>query len=319
MAAVRPPARVLVTGGAGFIGSHLVERLLATGHRVTVVDDGSAGHRFHPGTDRHRLDIGSPELAAVFAASAPEAVFHLAAQASVARSLQDPGHDAEVNIRGTLHVLQQAIAHRVRVFVYASTGGAIYGDPATLPAAESLPPRPTSPYGVSKLAAEAYVAALCSPAGIRFLCLRYGNVYGPRQDPAGEAGVIARFTDRMLHDRPAVIFGDGRQERDFVFVSDVVEANLLALGAGGAGICNIGSGVGVSVRQIHAALAAELGQRQPPEFAPVRVGEVARIRLDCRLARTMLGWQPRIPLAEGIRRTIAWHRSGAGGGEPATR
>ena len=252
----------------------------------------------------HQGDICDEDLSTVFEASAPDAVFHLAAQTSVVRSARDPVRDARVNVLGTLHVLQQAIAHGVQRFIFSSTGGALYGNPARLPATETLPPRPTSPYGASKLAAEAYLAALCPLAGIRYTALRYGNVYGPRQDPFGEAGVVAIFAQAMLRGARPVIFGDGSQERDYVFVSDVVEANLLALEARTDTICNIGTGEGISVRQVFDAVAAEANYQGNPAHAAERPGEVRRVHLDAGLAARELGWKPRVSFPEGIRRTV---------------
>ena len=298
--------RILVTGGAGFIGSHLVDRLVAEGHQVAVVDDCSTGFRTQvcEGASFHEISICGNGLEAAFQAAEPEAVFHLAAQTSVVRSLRDPSGDAEINIQGTLRVLQQSVARGVRRFIFSSTGGAIYGDPATLPATEAYLPRPSSPYGVSKLAAESYVAAICPASGIRFAALRYGNVYGPRQDPFGEAGVIAIFANAMITGTRPVIFGDGNQERDYVFVDDAVEANLLALAADRDGVFNIGTGEGTSVQKIFETIAAETHYRGQPAHAPERPGEVKRIHLDAGYAARVLDWRPRVPLADGLRRTI---------------
>ena len=303
--------RILVTGGAGFIGSHLVDRLVADGHQVAVVDDLSTGMRSHvcPTATLHEADIRGPGLTAAFDQAKPEAVFHLAAQTSVIRSIRDPRSDAEVNILGTLEVVKQCMMRGVRQLVFSSTGGALYGDPARLPAAEALPPRPVSPYGASKLAAEAYVAAMCPPAGIRYTALRYGNVYGPRQNPSGEAGVIAIFASAMLRGGQPVIYGDGRQERDYVYVGDVVDANVRALESGGDMVVNIGTGEGTSVEQVFRAVAAETGYTGQPAYSEGRPGEVHRIHLDASLASAALDWRARIAFPEGIRRTVASFRA----------
>ena len=303
--------RILVTGGAGFIGSHLVDRLVADGHQVAVVDDLSTGMRSNvcPAATLHATDICGPGLSAAFDQAKPEAVFHLAAQTSVIRSIQDPRGDAEVNILGTLEVVKQCMMRGVRQFVFSSTGGALYGDPAVLPSAETLPPRPVSPYGASKLAAEAYVSAMCPPAGIRYTALRYGNVYGPRQNPSGEAGVIAIFANAMLRGVQPVIYGDGRQERDYVYVGDVVDANVRALESRGDRVVNIGTGAGTSVKQVFRAVAAATGYSGQPAYSEGRPGEVQRIHLDASLASAALGWRARVAFPEGIRRTVASFRA----------
>ena len=298
---------ILVTGGAGFIGSHLVDRLVADGHRVAVVDALAAGKRANVNADAalYEIDIRSPALAAAFEAAQPEAVFHAAAHASVSESVRDPMHDAEVNVLGTLNVLQQCAAYGVRRVVFSSTGGALYGEPERLPADEEHPVRPLSPYGASKAAAEAYVQTLCALSGIRRVILRYGNVYGPRQDPYGEAGVVAIFANAMLRGARPVIFGDGSHERDYVYVDDVVQANVLALAQNEDGVYNIGTGVGATVLQVFDALAEATGYAARPEHAPERAGDVRRIYLDVRRAGETLGWRAAVPLAEGIARTVA--------------
>lgn len=308
---VHTPMDILVTGGAGFIGSHLVDRLVEAGHRVSVVDDLSTGRReqVNPGAAFYSVDITSPELSVAFEAAQPEAVFHTAAHASVIESVMDPLHDANVNVIGALNVLDQCAAHGVRRFVFSSTGGALYGEPDRLPVGESYPVRPLSPYGVSKAAAELYVDAVSRIAGMRATVLRYGNVYGPRQNPFGEAGVVAIFAQRMLHGGQPVIFGDGLHERDYVYVDDVIDANLRALEADG-GVFNIGSGAGVTVRQVFDAVAAAAGYEGQPVYEDERLGDVRRVYLDASLAARELGWAARVPFAEGVRRTVASMRTG---------
>ena len=297
---------VLVTGGAGFIGSHLVDRLIADGHSVAIVDTFTGGKRanVNPQAALFEIDICSPALAAAFEAARPEAVFHVAAHASVSESVRDPLHDAEVNVLGTLNVLQQCAAHGVERIVFNSTGGALYGEPEYLPADEGHPVRPLSPYGASKAAAEAYVRTLCGLSGIRHTILRYGNVYGPRQDPFGEAGVVAIFASAMLRGQRPTIFGDGSQERDYVFVDDVVQANVLALAQDEDGVYNIGTGQGATVAQVFDALAEAIDYGGSPEHAAERPGDVRRIYLDVRRAQRELGWCAGVSLDEGIRRTV---------------
>ena len=297
---------ILVTGGAGFIGSHLVDRLVADGHSVAAVDILATGKRanVNPQAALYEIDICSPALAAAFEAARPEVVFHVAAHASVSESVRDPMHDAEVNVLGTLNVLQQCAAYGVKRIVFSSTGGALYGEPERLPADEEHPVRPLSPYGASKDAAEAYVRTLCSLSGIRYTILRYGNVYGPRQDPFGEAGVVAIFANAMMRGQRPTIFGDGSQERDYVYVDDVVQANVLALGQDEDGVYNIGTGQGATVAQVFDALAGATDYGSGPEHALERPGDVHRIYLDVSRAERELGWSAAVSLAEGIRRTV---------------
>jgi UDP-glucose 4-epimerase len=303
---------VLVTGGAGFIGSHLVGRLLQEGFQVVVVDNLSTGKREHvpAGIPFYPLDIASPQVEEVFRVHRPRVLFHLAAQASVARSLADPVGDARTNILGSLNLLALSCRYGVERVVYTSTGGALYGEPEVLPCPETHPIRPLSPYGASKYAVEVYLPLFRALAGFTYTVLRPGNVYGPRQDPFGEAGVVAIFTRRMLDGEEVVIYGDGEQERDFVYVEDVVEAHLLALGQKESGVYNIGTGQGASVNALVGRLARLTGYRRPPRHAPPRPGEVRRIWLDVSRAREGLGWVAKVPLEEGLERTVAAFRGG---------
>jgi len=298
-------AKALVTGGAGFIGSHVVDGLIARGIRVSVVDNLSAGRRenLNPKATLHQVDIGSPQLAEVFRSERPEAVFHLAAQASVAFSVRDPFHDATTNVLGSINLLRQCQEFGVGAIVYSSTGGALYGEPSQTPCPENHPVRPLSPYAASKHAVESYVHCFSALAGFKATILRYANVYGPRQNPEGEAGVVAIFSQRMLEGREMSIFGDGTQERDFVYVGDVVNANMLALDQPG-GVFNIGTGTGASVNEVFRNLAALTGYQKQPDYQPKRPGEVYRIYLDSSLARKELGWSPKVSLEEGLRRTV---------------
>ncbi|MBI2553115.1 MAG: NAD-dependent epimerase/dehydratase family protein [Candidatus Rokubacteria bacterium] len=303
--------KVLVTGGAGFIASHVVDRLLAGGHRVAVVDDLSTGRRefADPRAPLHAVDIRSRELARVFEAERPEAVIHLAAQTEVRRSVADPEFDAAVNIGGTLNLLLCCRRHRVGRVVYASTGGAMYGDAATLPTPEDHPARPASPYGISKLVAEQYLACWGALYGLGGISLRYANVFGPRQNPLGEAGVVAIFSHRLLRGEPITINGDGEQTRDYVYVEDVADATLRALEhADAGGALNIGTGVETSVNALLRRLERVAGARAEARHGPARPGEQRRSVLDASAAKRILGWTPQVTLDEGLRRTLAYFK-----------
>ena len=311
--------RVLVTGGAGFIGSNIVDGYLAAGHEVAVVDDLSAGtpvnvsRRVHV----HRVDVRSPELDTVFAAERPEIVSHHAAQVSVRRSVEEPLLDAEINVLGSLNVLETARRHGVRRVIFASTGGAIYGEmDAAIAADECQPCRPRSPYAIAKLAVEHYLEGYRLAGGLETVVLRYANVYGPRQDPHGEAGVIAIFIQRILAGLTPVIYGDGEQVRDFVYVGDVVRANVAALTvpADEPVVVNIGTGRGTSVNALWRALAAVAQPGASPYHEPARAGDVLRSVLDPSRAKIVLGWQPEVGLEEGLRRTWQWFVTDANAG-----
>jgi UDP-glucose 4-epimerase len=299
--------KVLITGGAGFIGSHVADAYLAAGEEVVVVDDLSSGRRTNLGRQVRliELDIRSPELAALFQAERPEVVNHHAAQIDVRRSVADPVLDVSINLLGSLNVLECARTADVRRFVYASTGGAVYGEPLELPCREDHPARPISPYGASKHAFEHYLEMYFTLYGLPYSILRYANVYGPRQDPLGEAGVVAIFAARMLAGADIVINGDGDQTRDFVFVEDVAKANLLATNLGRAcGLFNIGTGEGTSIKQLFDTLQRETGYRLSPAYGPAKPGETRHIFLDCSHASKALEWAPAVDLEEGLRRTV---------------
>lgn len=300
-------ARVVVTGGAGFIGSHLVDRLLSEGHSVSVVDDLSTGLAANlPAAARfEQIDIcDAQSLERALRSVRPEVVFHLAAQMDVRRSTREPEFDARVNVLGALNVLRCAVGVGARRLVYASTGGAVYGNPSQLPVKESHPTRPVSEYGASKLAFEHYLSVYGMRGQIEFVALRYPNVFGPRQRIDGEAGVIAIFTRQMLLGETPRIFGDGTKTRDYVFVSDIAEANIRAMAGPSGIVANLGWGREVSDRQVFDAVAAATGYTRPPVFAPARPGEVERIAVDAGLARETWGWRPTVTLEEGVRRVV---------------
>ena len=302
--------KALVTGGAGFIGGHLVERLLDSGYNVTVVDDLSSAASAEDATNDsslRRIDIADRTLADIFAESRPDVVFHLAAQISVTRSMRDPDADVHANVVGGINVLQQCARFGVRRIVLFSTGGALYGEPEYVPCDESHPIRPLSVYGASKFALEHYTRIVAEANGIDYTILRPGNVYGPGQDPHGEAGVVAIFALRMLAGQEITIYGDGQQERDLFYVSDVVDAAMAAArpDAPSSGTFNVASGGPTSVNDIFSLLVEETGYDRAPVYAPERPGEVRRIYLDIRRARQELGWEPRVGLRAGIARTVA--------------
>ena len=307
--------RVLVTGGAGFIGSNVVDGFIARGDDVAVFDNLSSGRRefVHP---KARLVVGDLLDAAAIdrcvAEFRPDLVSHHAAQIDVRKSVVDPAHDASVNVLGSLALLASCTRHGVRKVIYASTGGALYGEAITLPAPEDHPIRPESPYGVSKFTVEQYLRVWSQIHGLDYTVLRYPNVYGPRQNPHGEAGVNAIFIGLMLEGRRPKIFGTGEAVRDYLFVDDVVAANVLAVDRAGREVMNLGTGVPTSVNDIVRAVNRILGTSLEPVYEPERPGEIQRITLDARHAGTVLGWTPRTEFADGLRRTIAWHRSTLG-------
>jgi len=308
--------RVLVTGGAGFIGSHVVDAYVEQGYQVAVVDDLSTGRRqhLHPRARFYHIDLLDPRLGEVFLREQPQVVNHHAAQASVAASVRDPFRDAQANIMASLHLLQLCREHGVAKVVFASSGGAVYGDPAHLPCDEEHPLRPLSPYAIAKMAVERYLEVFRQTYGLDYTILRYGNVYGPRQDPAGEAGVVAIFTGSMLQGKPVTINGDGEQSRDFVYVSDVARANLLAIEKGSGQACNIASGVGTTVNQVFQRLARLTGYTLAPRHGPPLAGEVRHIYLRVDKARRELGWQPSVSLKTGLAHTVDYFRSTIQGG-----
>ncbi len=302
--------KVLVTGGAGFIGSHVAEAYADAGHEVVVVDDFSTGKAENlPGHIRVvRADIRSGRLAEVFELERPDVVSHHAAQISVNASVRDPRLDAEINVLGSLNVVHCCLRLGVGRLIYISSGGAAVGEPRYLPVDEQHPVDPLSPYGVSKHTVEHYLYLYRQMNGLDYVILRYPNVYGPRQDPLGEAGVVAIFTGQMLRGEPVRINGSGEQERDFIHVADLARANLLALNAPAGEMYNTGTGVGTSVNDIFRLLADATGYSLEPIYGPPLPGEVFKIYLDSRKAERDLGWRPAVSLADGLRQTVEWFR-----------
>jgi UDP-glucose 4-epimerase len=308
--------RALVTGGAGFIGSTLVDRLLREGHEVVVVDDLRRGRRENlaaaGGNDRFKLvelDVTTPELTDVVAEAAPEVVFHLAAQIDVRVSVTDPLLDVHLNVVGTVNLAEAARKAGVRKVLFASSGGSIYGTPEELPVSEAVPINPKSPYAASKVAGEVYLNTYRQLYGMECTHLALANVYGPRQDPHGEAGVVAIFAGRLLGGQPTKVFGDGGNTRDYVFVEDVVAAFVAASGENGGGKrYNIGTGVQTSDRELHSLVAKAVGVADAPELAPARLGDLRASALDASAAQRELGWRPEVDIAEGVRRTVDYFR-----------
>jgi UDP-glucose 4-epimerase len=309
--------RALVTGGAGFVASHLVDRLLAEGHDVDAVDDLSTGSLANLADARsdssrrftfHRLDLRLPDVIDLIRRREPEVVFHLAAQASVSVSVAQPVFDAEVNVVGSLHVCQGALAAGTRKVVFASSGGAIYGPVDELPVREGHPMRPISPYGVAKKAVGDYLHYFREVHGLEYTAIAPSNIYGPRQDPFGEAGVVAIFAERLLAAERPTIFGTGEQTRDYVFVDDVVDAFVRAADRGDGLLVNVGTGVETSVQQLYDTMAAILGVEDPALYGPPRPGDVMRSAVDPGRAEIHLGWTPFTSLPDGLRATVEWMR-----------
>jgi UDP-glucose 4-epimerase len=300
--------RVLVTGGAGFIGSHLVDALIAAGHEAIIIDNMATGVRANINPDaRAFYEIDIRDAAAVnelFARERPEVLIHQAAQLDVRRSVADPAYDADVNILGTLRLLQAGVEHRLQKVIFASSGGAVYGDTENLPTPETHIPAPISPYGVSKLSIEHYLHYFHTIHGLPYVALRYSNVYGPRQNPHGEAGVISIFAERLLRGEPTVIHGDGKNTRDYVYVGDVVAANLAALASERIGAYNVGTGTETDVNAIFDRINALTEVGATAQHGEAKAGEQRRSCLSWDLARRELGWSPKVGLDEGLARTV---------------
>jgi UDP-glucose 4-epimerase len=311
---------ILVTGGAGFIGSNLCDRLLAEGHRVIAMDDLSSGHIANIAEARgygkeftfYNMDIRGPGVRTIFDRHHPEVVMHLAAQAGVRPSLEDPALDASINVLGLLNVLDCSASTGVRKFVFASSGGTIYGEPRRLPVKETAVSgsRPLSPYGVTKKVAEDYLRFFQRYRGLEFTALALGNVYGPRQDPGGEAGVISIFAGKMLEGEIPTIYGDGNQTRDYIFIDDVVHAFALAIERAAGRLVNIGTGLETSVNGLFRMLADITGFDGQPLYGQLPAGELRRIALDIQVAGDVMGWRPWTHLEDGLKETVAYMREG---------
>ncbi len=308
--------KILVTGGAGFIGSHTVDALVASGqHQVSIIDNLSAGkrHQINPKARFHEIDLRDADaVKRVIEAATPEIIVHLAAQMDVRRSVADPPYDAQVNVVGFLNLMESARQQGLRRVIFSSTGGAIYGEQETFPAPEDHPLHPVSPYGVAKLATEAYLFFYKVQYGIDYAALRYGNVYGPRQDPHGEAGVVAIFCGKMLEGQPCTIFGDGKQTRDYVFVGDVVRANIAAANSNVSGAINVGTGIETNVNDLYHTLGTVADVTRAPEYAPARPGEQSRSVISPARARELLNWLPQVELANGLDQTFTYFKDRAG-------
>ena len=306
----------LVTGAAGFIASNLVDRLIAEGYSVTGIDDLSSGKlaNLPDGFDLRQMDIRDPELRTVVSEIRPDVVFHLAAQISVSVSAREPVMDAEVNVLGALNLFEgiRELESTGTKVVYVTSGGTAYGEPAVLPADEATPVRPLSPYGASKLAVETYLPIYERLCGLDYSIIRLANIYGPRQDPHGEAGVVAIFARSMLGGKPLKVFGDGNDERDYVYVGDVVDAIVRSAASSLPGPFNVGTGVGTSTNRIFEVIAEHCGHTDPAVHGPPRAGDINKITLDATKAERELGWVPKVPLEDGLKLTVDWFKQQPG-------
>lgn len=303
--------KILVTGGAGFIGSNLVDALIDEGHDVVVVDNLYSGKRenLNPKAKFYQIDICGQELERVFQKERPDIIDHHAAQIDLRKSVSDPIFDAQINILGSINVLSNCQKYKVKKVIFASTGGAIYGDASVLPTPEDYPAWPVSPYGIAKLTVEHYLYFYHYVYGLPFIALRYGNVYGPRQDPHGEAGVVAIFTQKMLKGEQPIINGDGLQTRDFVFVSDVVKANLAAVVSNYTGPINIGTSKLININLIFNTLNKLIGGKAKEIHREVKKGEQKTSCLNINKAKQILGWEPKVELEEGLKKTVDYFKN----------
>lgn len=303
--------KILVTGGAGFIASNIVDALINMGHELVIIDNLSTGRmeNINPGAKFYKMSIRDEAVAGIFEKEKPDIVNHHAAQIDVRRSGDDPVTDAEDNILGSLNIITNCVKNEVKKLIYASTGGAIYGDPEYIPADENHPINPISQYGVSKHTVEHYIYVYGILHGLEYTILRYANVYGERQNPFGEAGVVAIFATQMLTGIQPTIFGPGDKTRDYIHISDIVSANIAAMERGKNTICNIGTGVETSDQQVYDTLADVLEYKNSPSYADVRKGEVYRISLDCSKAKEDLSWSASLSFPEGIKRTAEYYKA----------
>lgn len=304
--------KVLLTGGAGFIGSHIVDKLIDKGYEVVVVDDLSSGKEknINKNAKFYKLDIQDSRLESIFRDERPDYINHHAAQMDVRRSVADPIFDARINVLGTINILQNCIKYKVRKIIFASSGGAVYGEQEIFPASETHPLRPISPYGITKLAAESYLYYYKTIYGLDYAALRYANVYGPRQDPFGEAGVVAIFILKMLKGEHPVINGDGEQTRDFVYVGDVVEANMMAVRNNIAeSIFNIGTGIETTVNQVAGHLKSFINPSIKEKYGPPKIGEQLRSVIENKKAKEVLNWEPKVSLAQGLKLTCDYFKT----------
>lgn len=302
---------ILVTGGAGFIGSHITDALINAGHAVTIIDDLSTGSKecINPHAEFYHMDLRSDRLKVVFQEDHFDAVFHQAAQMDVRKSVEDPSFDASINVLGTINLLENCRHKDVRRILFASTGGAIYGEQEKFPADEQHPLRPVSPYGIAKAAIERYLYYYEKVHGFSTVSLRYGNVYGPRQNPHGEAGVIAIFIGKMLAGDQPIINGDGKQTRDYIYVDDVVSANMISLDSNLKGSFNVGTGTETDVNMLFSTLRSLIGAEVKETYGPAKPGEQLRSVLDSSSLKNESGWKPAVPLEEGLRRTVEYFRT----------
>jgi len=302
--------KILVTGGAGFIGSHLVDRLIKEGHQVAVIDNLSTGKKenLNPKAKFYKIDICSPQISQIFKKEKPEIVFHFAAQIDLRKSVEDPLKDAEINILGSLNILENCRKFKIKKFIFASTGGAIYGDTEIVPTPEDYPEFPLSPYGIEKLTIDKYLNYYHEVFGLPYVSLRLANVYGPRQNSKGEAGVVAIFCDKMLSGGQPVINGTGIQTRDFVFVDDVIEANVLAMKSKKSGVFNVGTAKETDINTIFRKLKKLTGASCRKIHGPEKAGEQKRSCLNYSKAKKELKWQPKYDLDEGLKQTVNWFK-----------
>ncbi|HOJ39218.1 MAG TPA: NAD-dependent epimerase/dehydratase family protein [bacterium] len=300
--------RILVTGGAGFIGSHLVDKLIERQHEVSILDNLSTGRKenLNPRAKFYQGDIRDKQVENLMKEQKPEILFHLAAQINVRKSTEDPIFDNNVNVNGSLNLVSSFLKAGGRRIIFASTGGVMYGEPEILPTPETVEPFPLCPYGIAKLSVEKYLNYYHRYFPLSFCALRFGNVYGPRQNAFSEAGVVAIFSVRLLRGQPAMIYGDGQQTRDFVFIEDVIQACLLVMEKNVSGFFNVGTGRETSVNEIFQQVARWVGRPAIREYAPAREGDIRRSCLSVEKIRQAFGWQARVPLEEGIKQTVAW-------------